>query len=209
MKQMRELLNQLAMKNGRMKPDGKRKTKLMTANRKDTEALIAKLALDATKDHIHKKRDPSVGVNESENVKFENDVVNITSAEEMENILQKLKSMGAKGNRILELLKKQFALNQQADEPQSTTAMPTTSTSDSTSTPSPLNVVFPETESVAENLLRQKREFVLKTALKHKELNAEEEETENLAIEEVNRTIRTHESHHFNLIYFPFQGIQS
>lgn len=191
---MRELLNQLAMKNGRMKPDSKRKTKLMTANRKDTEALIAKLALEANKDHIHKKRDPSVGANESENVKFENDVVNITSAEEMENILRKLKLMGAKGNRVLELLKKQIALNQEIDEPQSTTPMPTTSTSTSTTsspTPSvPLNVVLTETESVEENLLRQKREFVLKTALKHKELNAEEEETENLAIEEVRGTVR-------------------
>lgn len=180
------------MKNGRMKPNSKSKTKLMTANRKDTEALIAKLALEASKDHIHKKRDPSVGVNEGENVKFEKDVVNITSAEEMEIILQKLKLMGAKGKRVLELLKKQVSLNEEIDEPQTTTAIPSTMSSSSTfnssSTPSPLNVDVKETGSVEENLLRQKREFVLKTALKHKELNEEDEETANLAIEEVKRT---------------------
>lgn len=198
---MRELLNQLAMKNGRMKPSSKTKTKLMTANRKDTEALIAKLALEANKDHVHKKRDPSFGANEGENVKFENVVANITSAEEMEIILQKLKFMGAKGKRVLELLKKQFALNEVTDEPQTTTQIPST-LSAASSTAAPLRAEAKETVSVEENLLRQKREFVLKTALKHKELNGEDEENENLAIEEVKRTNESFESERFTHFRF-------
>lgn len=160
------------------------------------DALKAKLAQEASKYHIHKKRDPSVGANETENVKFDGDIVNGTSAEELENIMQKLKSMGAKGERVFNLLKKQVTLHQDADEPQTSTPMSTkinevpsstpSSSTSSSSTPSSLpEVVLNETSSVEENLLRQKREFVLRTAMKHKELNREEEEDENLAIEEV------------------------
>lgn len=181
---MKELLNQLALKNGRMKPNAKAKAKLMeiAAEKKGADALIAKLALEASKDHVHKKRDPSVGASETDNVKFENDMANFTSAEELENILQKLKLMGAKGQRVFELLKKQVTLN--VNESPTTTPLPTT-TEHPTSTTSQFTETVKESESDEENLLRQKREFVLKTAMKHKELNEEEEENENLAIEEV------------------------
>lgn len=174
---MKELLNLLAMKSLRKKSNSKAKTKFMANDKKDTEALIAKLALEASKDHIHKKRDPSVGANENENVTFEKDIANFTSAEEMENILQKLKFMGPKGKRVLELLKKQVTLDEGVDELQTTTPLPRTL--------STLNATTEKTETTEETLLRQKREFVLKTALKHKELNEEEEENANLAIEEV------------------------
>ncbi|XP_037042951.1 uncharacterized protein LOC119079274 [Bradysia coprophila] len=181
-KQMKELLSQLALKNGRMKPNLKSKAKLKAmAN----EALLAKLALEAAKDHIHKKRDPSVGANEAENLQFEGDIVNMTSAEELDNILKKLKSMGAKGERVFNLLKKQVTLHDDLDEPQTTTPLSTIIHEDPSTPPSPPpDVVLNETLSVEENLLRQKREFVLRTAMKHKELNEEEEENENLAIEE-------------------------
>lgn len=180
------------MKNLRKKSNAKMRTRLtaMTADKKDTEALIAKLALEASKDHIHKKRDPSVGANENENVKFEAEIANITSAEELENILQKLKFMGAKGKRVLELLKKRVALDDEVEEVETTTPIPTT-----LATSTPPNDVGKERESIEENLLRQKREFVLKTALKHKELNEEEEENANLAIEEVYSECFSHARH--------------
>lgn len=189
---MKELLNQLATKNGRVK-NSKFKTKIMLDDERVTNALIAKLTAEATKEHIHKKRDPSIGANENENVKFEKDTINITSAEELENILQKLKFMGAKGKRVMELLKKQILLNEEVESttsippkssPEPSTTASTMSSSDSSSTPNPLNIEIKETESIEENLLRQKREFILRAALKSKELN-EDEESANLAIEEV------------------------
>lgn len=181
-KQMKELLSQLAMKNGRTKPNSKSKAKLKAMA---DEALKTKLAIEAAKEHIHKKRDPSVGANETDNVKFESDIANITSAEELENILNKLKSMGAKGERVFNRLKKQVTLNDDLDKPETSTPISTIIHDDPSSTPSPIpEIVLNETVSVEENLLRQKREFVLRTALKHKELNHEEEENENLAIEE-------------------------
>lgn len=179
---MKELLHQLAMKNGRAKKTSKTKTKLLTADKKDAEALIAKLAEEVNKDHIHKRREPSIVAGENENVKFEKDTANKTSAEELENILQKLKFMGAKGKRVLELLKKQVILNEEDDVASTTPISPTASPATSSS---PLQNETNETKSLEENLLRQKREFILKTALKSKELNDEDEESENLAIEEV------------------------
>lgn len=179
---MKELLNQLALKNGRKKSNSKLKNKLMAADKKDAEALLAKLALDAKKEHVHKRRDPSVGAGESENVEFENDVKNNTSTEEYENILKKLKLMGPKGKRVLELLR-QSTLSTETDDVAGTT--PTSTTTLPTSVTSPLEVEVKETESAEQKLVRQKREFVLKTAMKHKELNVDEEESANLAIEEV------------------------
>lgn len=196
------------MKNLRKKSNAKMKTRLtaMTADKKDTEALIAKLALEASKDHIHKKREPSVGANENENVKFEAEIANITSAEELENILQKLKFMGAKGKRVLELLKKHATLDEEEEEVETTTPIPTTLST-------PLNDVVKERKSIEENLLRQKREFVLKTALKHKELNEEEEENANLAMEEVYNeySVCRHEVNilNFFFIFFNYAGISA
>lgn len=197
--QMKELLSLLAMKNGHTKTKSKTKNKLVLDDKTDTSVLIAKLAIEASKDHIHKRRDPSIGANENDNVKFENSTPNATSAEELEIILQKLKLMGAKGKRVLELLKKQVTLNGEDDvvptsenSKSSSTTPPTitpfsttTSTSSTSSVSSKSPSKIEETESIEENLLRQKREFILKTALKSKELNDENEESENLAIEEV------------------------
>lgn len=175
---MKELLALLAMKNGRMKTKTKTKMNISINDKKDVIDLIARVALEAKKEHIHMKRDPSVGANEEENVKFENATPNATSTEELENILLKLKLMGAKGKRVLKLLKKQ-ALSKEENEVESTTI---SQVSSSIPTSPPLKV---ETESREDNLLRQKREFILKTALKSKELNDVDEESENLAIEEV------------------------
>ncbi len=170
---MRELLNELAMKNGRKKASTKLK-KMAATEESNTEALIAKLA-------------SSIGVTKNENVDFENAISNATSAEELENILRKLKFMGDKGKRVFELLKKQDTLLSEEATDSSKTTTPITSTTTSYPSqaldPSPLKVKVEE--SVEENLLRQKREFVLKTAMMSKELNGEEEEKANLAIEEV------------------------
>lgn len=197
---MKELLNQLAMKNGRTKPNSKSKAKLTAmAN----EALKAKLAQEAAKYHIHMKRDPSVGPNESGNVKFEGELVNNTSAEELENILMKLKFMGAKGERVFNLLKKQVNLNRDVAEPITTTPVSTITNDDPSSTPSPLpDRALREASSVEENLLRQKRELVMRTAMKHKELNEEEDENANLAIEEVAPVYLCQLHHSFNFMFF-------
>ncbi|KAJ6644651.1 Larval cuticle protein LCP-30 [Pseudolycoriella hygida] len=177
-KQMTELLNQLALKTSRKKSTLNTHTK-WTGEKKDSETFITKLGLDARKGHIHNRRNPSV--NENENVKIEPHIVNATSAEELENILQKLKLMGAKGKRVMELLKKQLSLNEEESEPK-TKKVNSSTTKPTTKLPTMRSVI--ESASIEKNLLRQKREFVLKTAIKSKELNEEEEETANLAIEE-------------------------
>lgn len=95
----------------------------------------------------------------------------------MEGVLRKLKMLGPKGERVLEMLKNvdKAKLNETSTE-SSVTVDPLAGVKNVTGTNN-------RNETREETLNRQKRELILKTVLS-RELTNEEDEKENLAIEE-------------------------
>lgn len=122
--------------------------------------------------------------------------MNETSLEELQHILDRLKKLGGRGERILNLLKKQALSEKKSDESFRKTTSPVVDMSTNFidtddvkqhngTTSSPIKPTSVETnESREQRLNRQKRELIIRTALVQ-ELNGDEEEKENVATEEV------------------------
>lgn len=122
--------------------------------------------------------------------------MNETSLEELQHILDRLKKLGGRGERILNLLKKQALSEKKSDESFRKTTSPVVDMSTNFidtddvkqhngTTASPIKPTSVETiESREQRLNREKRELIIRTALVQ-ELNGDEEEKENVATEEV------------------------
>lgn len=129
--------------------------------------------------------------------------MNETSLEELQHILDRLKRLGGRGERILSLLKKQALAERKSDEPFRKTTVPVVDMNTNYietgegkpagkhhngTAASPMktsNTIVDETnESREQRLNREKRELIIRTALVQ-ELNGDEEEKENVANEEV------------------------
>lgn len=173
-------------------------------NAKDMRALLEQISLKAEKmkpsatkhhktfDNIHKHRETVVGKSEENNVKLVTVEETMTSSEVFNDVLKKLQKLGPRGKEVLEEIRSQMdKLN-------------FISIDDSKSNEENLKGLvdkivnskeFEETTeiiSTTENLLRLKRQLILKTA--SKDLN-EDDERGNLGIEE-GFTPDEHADHH-------------
>lgn len=189
-KQMKELLTALSFKANLAQ---RSKDQITEAEKKERYQKLKNELLELQKTnkqhHKHMKRIPTFGGSEDEELIHFEDTIdnstssakNISSKELLDGVLKKLKLLGLKGERVLEMLqnvdKSKIGLeNVNVNDTSTSSSRLDVNTTQSSDTQK-LN----ETTSAA--LLRKKRELILQTVLGH-ELTSAEEEKENMAIEE-------------------------